>query len=114
MPRSVRVAIGDRVKMRPILPAVEPGFQPGGECASIDLFSGCSQVVLARAESPGGRMPPSTAARMAAATKFAWQAATPGDTDSAANNNCANEREPHRGQFSARNPKPYAGKMAPG
>jgi hydrogenase maturation protein HypF len=48
-----------------ILPAVEPGFQPGGsgDDASTQLTSA--------SEIPGGKMPPSTAGRMPAATILA-------------------------------------------
>jgi multidrug efflux pump subunit AcrB len=52
-----------------ILPAVEPGFQPGGKNASNALGTLGFQNASARAEqSPGGKLPPSTAGRMPAAT----------------------------------------------
>jgi KDO2-lipid IV(A) lauroyltransferase len=49
-----------------ILPAVEPGFQPGGKGV------GTSQVLGKSDVGPGGRMPPSTAGRMPAATTPAF------------------------------------------
>jgi tRNA-2-methylthio-N6-dimethylallyladenosine synthase len=45
-----------------ILPAVEPGFQPGGRALNNPQHLNISQIV------PGGKMPPSTAGRMPAAT----------------------------------------------
>jgi tRNA-2-methylthio-N6-dimethylallyladenosine synthase len=45
-----------------ILPAVEPGFQPGG--TTVDMSDGST----ISEKDPGGRMPPSTAGRMPAAT----------------------------------------------
>jgi len=45
-----------------ILPAVEPGFQPGGKAIAI------SQPVENRVQGPGGRMPPSLAGGTPAAT----------------------------------------------
>jgi hypothetical protein len=48
-----------------ILPAVEPGFQPGGRDA------GNSETVKHSDESPGGRMPSSTAGGTPAATNSA-------------------------------------------
>jgi len=45
-----------------ILPAVEPGFQPGGK--NSDTFKRANNL----SESPGGRMPPSTAGKMPTAT----------------------------------------------
>jgi hypothetical protein len=50
-----------------ILPAVELGFQPGGESA------GSSRLASASGEVPGGQMPPSTAGGTPAATNFALQ-----------------------------------------
>ena len=62
------------LKIRPktvaagILPAVEPGFQPGGKGV------GNSEALEKSDAGPGGRMPPSTAGRMPAATmsQLAW------------------------------------------
>ena len=50
------------------LPAVEPGFQPGGQNA------GNSETLEKSDAGPGGKMPPSTAGRMPAATlaQLAW------------------------------------------
>ena len=48
-----------------ILPAVEPGFQPGG--GGVDT----STRFTSSSENPGGKMPPSTAGRMPAATILA-------------------------------------------
>ncbi len=67
-----------------ILPAVEPGFQPGGKnAATANDFKNSSASISSNA-SPGGRMPPSTAGRMPAATIRAqtaspklWTAETP-------------------------------------
>jgi multidrug efflux pump subunit AcrB len=53
-----------------ILPAVEPDFQPGGKNATNDFgASGNPGDSLHAEQIPGGKMPPSTAAKMAAATK---------------------------------------------
>ena len=51
-----------------ILPAVKPGFQPGGK--RVALSSGSDKFIggLKSSASPGGKMPPSTAGRMPAAT----------------------------------------------
>ena len=51
-----------------ILPAVEPGFQPGGENAAHSLSADSSSIATIPSANPGGRMPPSTAGRMHAAT----------------------------------------------
>jgi len=46
------------------LPAVEPGFQPGGEnCDQTNQLSKFSGVLNNRASNPGGKMPPSTAGK---------------------------------------------------
>jgi hypothetical protein len=47
-----------------ILPAVEPGFQPGGSGVEN------SEAMEKSSIEPGGKMPPSTAGRMPAATFF--------------------------------------------
>ena len=52
-----------------ILPAVEPGFQPGGKNADGSGREIISGVHPAFNASPGGRMPPSTAGKMPAATQ---------------------------------------------
>jgi hypothetical protein len=52
-----------------ILPAVEPGFQPGGKTMEISQASEDSAGVRSKpASEPGGRMPPSTSGRMPDAT----------------------------------------------
>ncbi len=51
-----------------ILPAVEPGFQPGGSIVDGTLTSGDSNAPAGSSADLGGRMPPSTAGRMPAAT----------------------------------------------
>ncbi len=51
-----------------ILPAVEPGFQPGGTgVASTQALASAEATINSDAD-PGGKMPPSTAGRMPAAT----------------------------------------------
>jgi len=45
-----------------ILPAVEPGILPGG------MGEWFEKLLPLRTSHPGGKMPPSTAAKMAAAT----------------------------------------------
>jgi hypothetical protein len=51
-----------------ILPAVEPGFQPGGTgIASTQALASLEATINADAD-PGGKMPPATAGRMPAAT----------------------------------------------
>ena len=52
-----------------ILPAVEPGFQPGGKNVDDSERSTISGVHPIPGASPGGRMPPSTAGKMPAATQ---------------------------------------------
>ncbi len=52
-----------------ILPAVEPGFQPGGKDTANAKRAEHSGVAQDLTSSPGGKMPPATAARMAAATE---------------------------------------------
>ena len=47
-----------------ILPAVEPGILPGG------MGRWFERALPFRAAGPGGKMPPSTAAKMAAATYY--------------------------------------------
>jgi nitrogenase molybdenum-iron protein NifN len=51
-----------------ILPAVEPGFQPGGKNAAGNESVDNSKAATDASASPGGKMPPSTAGRMPAAT----------------------------------------------
>ena len=51
-----------------ILPDVEPGFQPGGTSAEVSRGVGNSDTASTLNASPGGRMPPSTAGKMPAAT----------------------------------------------
>ncbi len=51
-----------------ILPAVEPGFQPGGNNVTCAADVDSSSVPTISSASPGGKMPPSTAGRMPAAT----------------------------------------------
>ncbi len=50
------------------LPAVEPGFQPGGKTADNSERAGISNTTANAEAVPGGKMPPSTAGRMPAAT----------------------------------------------
>jgi DUF1680 family protein len=73
-----------RVNHRPvaagILPAVEPGFQPGGKSVARSEAGQNSEISTGSGADPGGRMPPSTAGGTPAATyaelRRAWQ---PGD-----------------------------------
>ena len=51
-----------------ILPAVEPGFQPGGKDAACAKALANSDAPAASSADPGGKMPPSTPGRMPAAT----------------------------------------------
>jgi xanthine dehydrogenase molybdopterin-binding subunit B len=51
-----------------ILPAVEPGFQPGGNGAGNTEHLESSKAADNSSANPGGKMPPSTAVRMPAAT----------------------------------------------
>ncbi len=51
-----------------ILPAVEPGFQPGGNDVNISERVEKPGASASASASPGGKMPPSTAGRMPAAT----------------------------------------------
>jgi oligoendopeptidase F len=51
-----------------ILPAVEPGFQPGGKSFATATNHGKSPASIPSDAGPGGRMPPSTAGKMPAAT----------------------------------------------
>ena len=51
-----------------ILPAVEPGFQPGGKGVAGTKIVSSLEILSSLIADPGGRMPPSTAGRMPAAT----------------------------------------------
>jgi multidrug efflux pump subunit AcrB len=51
-----------------ILPAVEPGFQPGGKTVDNPERAEISNTAANAGAVPGGKMPPSTAGRMPAAT----------------------------------------------
>ena len=51
-----------------ILPAVEPGFQPGGNGVDIQARAEPVEASVISSANPGGRMPPSTAGKMPAAT----------------------------------------------
>jgi len=51
-----------------ILPAVEPGFQPGGTGVESTMALESPEVLANSSANPGGKMPPSTAGRMPAAT----------------------------------------------
>jgi DUF1680 family protein len=51
-----------------ILPAVEPGFQPGGKPHGLDERLTSSEAAKISDANPGGKMPPSTAGKMPAAT----------------------------------------------
>ena len=62
-----RVLLGSPVAAG-ILPAVEPGFQPGGDDAGVSDRARNLDSVLVSISNPGGRMPPFTAGKMPAAT----------------------------------------------
>jgi len=51
-----------------ILPAVEPGFQPGGTGVASTKPLESAEAAISSDAIPGGKMPPSTAGRMPAAT----------------------------------------------
>ena len=51
-----------------ILPAVAPGFQPGGKSTNCNESARSSEVPANPSADPGGKMPPSTAGKMPAAT----------------------------------------------
>jgi len=55
-----------------ILPAVEPGFQPGGKSVDSNEGAGVSGAVPNSSAIPGGKMPPSTSGRMPDATAQLW------------------------------------------
>ena len=55
-----------------ILPAVEPGFQPGGKSSARASGLDNSDASLAANVHPGGKMPPSTSGRMPDATGTNW------------------------------------------
>jgi formate dehydrogenase iron-sulfur subunit len=59
-----------------ILPAVEPGFQPGGKDLATTARVETPETLANNHADPAGRMPPSTAAKMPAATL--WLAALAG------------------------------------
>ncbi len=52
-----------------ILPAVEPGFQPGGKGVASTEITGNSEAAAGAILSPGGKMPPSTSGKMPDATQ---------------------------------------------
>jgi len=65
-------AVADRgAVVAGILPAVEPGFQPGGKSATTAIAMAESGVTAKPEASPGGRMPPSTSGKMPDATPLA-------------------------------------------
>ncbi len=69
--RSRRIIINTNfVVAAGILPAVEPGFQPGGKNLTHNESSSNSDVSNTSGANPGGKMPPSTAGRMPAATSL--------------------------------------------
>jgi iron(III) transport system substrate-binding protein len=69
--RSRRIVINTNfVVAAGILPAVEPGFQPGGKNVTHNESPRNSNVSNTSGANPGGKMPPSTAVRMPAATSL--------------------------------------------
>ncbi len=63
------VVLGNAAVAAGILPAVEPGFQPGGK--GVDSLKRVEnlEAALISSASPGGKMPPPTAGKMPAATE---------------------------------------------
>ncbi len=55
-----------------ILPAVEPGFQPGGKRSARAKVLDNSDASIANHASPGGKLPPSTSGKMPDATATNW------------------------------------------
>jgi iron(III) transport system substrate-binding protein len=68
--RSRRIVINTNFVAAGILPAVEPGFQPGGTIANLNKSTGSSDDSSDASVNPGGKMPPSTAGRMPAANSL--------------------------------------------
>ena len=68
--RSRRIVINTNFVAAGILPAVEPGFQPGGKGVASSESNKNSDVSTISSAGPGGKMPPSTAGRMPAATSL--------------------------------------------
>ena len=62
------VRVNDGPVAAGILPAVEPGFQPGGKNRDRDERVKKTEATNSSDANPGGRMPPSTAGKMPAAT----------------------------------------------
>jgi DUF1680 family protein len=78
--KDATVRLNHRHVAAGILPAVEPGFQPGGTDRGNTSAANKSEAATQSRLNPGGKMPPSTAGRMPAATyaelRRIWQ---PGD-----------------------------------
>ena len=68
--RSRRIVINTNLVAAGILPAVEPGVQPGGKSVVRNDGKENSSVPTLSGANPGGKMPPSTAGRMPAATSL--------------------------------------------
>jgi iron(III) transport system substrate-binding protein len=68
--RSRRIVINTNFVAAGILPAVEPGFQPGGTSVARGEGNENSDFSTISSTSPGGKMPPSTAGRMPATTSL--------------------------------------------
>ena len=68
--RSRRIVINTNFVAVGILPAVERGFQPGGKGVVRNEGNENPSVSTLSSASPGGKMPPSTAGRMPAATSL--------------------------------------------
>jgi iron(III) transport system substrate-binding protein len=68
--RSRRIVINTNFVAAGILPAVEPGFQPGETSVARGEGNENSDFSTISSTSPGGKMPPSTAGRMPATTSL--------------------------------------------
>jgi uncharacterized protein len=75
--KDAQVRVNHRAVAAGILPAVEPGFQPGGKNDSNAGDAENSKDLIPSNANPGGKMPPSPAGRMPAATytelRRAWK-----------------------------------------
>ena len=75
--KETAVRVNQRTVAAGILPAVEPGFQPGGKGVVSSDAGQKSEIPGRSSAGPGGRMPPSTAGETLAATyvelRRVWQ-----------------------------------------
>jgi superfamily II DNA or RNA helicase len=66
--RLPKKARSTRLVAAGILPAVEPGFQPGGKSVGNQEVAGVTTNIAISSADPGGKMPPSTSGKMPDAT----------------------------------------------